>query len=58
MAQKIVFSIATVLVFFVLDQYWLFPFLFGNLPNPFGLVVAAVVALVELSTLFAEWVYF
>ena len=57
MAHKIVFSVGSLLVFFILDQYWLFPFLFSNLPNPFAMIVAAVVAVVEISTLFAEWVY-
>ena len=57
MVHRVIFTIASLVIFFVLDQYWLFPLLFGNLPNLFGWGMAALVAVVELLAIFAEWVY-
>jgi hypothetical protein len=57
MIHKAVFALGSLVIFYVLDQYWLYPFLFGNLPNPFSWALASVVAMAQLSTLFAEWIY-
>jgi hypothetical protein len=58
MVHKLVFALGTLVIFYVLDQYWLYPMLMGNLPAPFGWVVGGAVAAVELLALLAEWVYF
>ncbi len=57
MVHKFIFGLGTLVIFFVLDLYWLYPMLAGNLPSPFSWVIGGVVAVVELSVLLAEWVY-
>jgi hypothetical protein len=57
MVRKGILILVSGVILFALDQYWLYPILFGNLPNPFGWIVASTVAIVELSALLAEWIY-
>jgi hypothetical protein len=57
MVHKIVFVFASLVIFFVLDQYWLYPVVAGNLPSPFSWVIGSAVAMVESYALYAEWAY-
>jgi hypothetical protein len=57
MGHKIIFVFASVVLLMLLDQYWLYPVVAGNLPSPFSWVIGSAVVMAELSALFAEWIY-
>jgi hypothetical protein len=45
------------MIFFALDQNWLYPLLLGKMPLIFGWVTASVLAGFQLIALIAEWSY-
>jgi hypothetical protein len=57
MTHKLIFIVASVMIFFALDQNWLYPLLLGKMPLIFGWVTASVLAGFQLIALIAEWSY-
>jgi hypothetical protein len=57
MLHKIIFIIASVIVFFVIDLNWVYPSLFTNLPQVFSWVIASGLVGFEIILLISEWFY-
>jgi hypothetical protein len=55
MSRKVIFILATVVVFFALDLNWLYPLVFNNLPQISRWVIAFTLAGFEAAALLAEW---
>jgi hypothetical protein len=57
MTHKLIFIVASFMIFFALDQNWLYPLLLGKMPLILGWVTASVLAGFQLTALIAEWSY-
>jgi hypothetical protein len=57
MTRKIIFLFAAALVYAVLDGYYVFPFLFGDLPLFLGSFIASILAGLEVVSLIYAWQY-
>ncbi len=57
MFHKVIFIIASAIIFIVLDQNWVFPPLFAHLPQLLSWPIAFGLAGFEIVALIAEWHY-
>jgi hypothetical protein len=57
MLHKLIYIIASILVFFVIDLSWVYPPLFNYLPQVFSWVIASALIGFEVIILIAEWHY-
>jgi hypothetical protein len=57
MRHKVIFILASAIVFCVIDYNWVYPQLFTYLPQIYSWVIASTLAGCELSLLMVEWNY-
>jgi hypothetical protein len=57
MSRKVIFIVASALVFFVVDFNWVYPTLFNTLNQIFSWGIGSTLAGCQISTLVAEWYY-
>jgi hypothetical protein len=55
MTRKVIFIIASVLVFLSLDLVWIYPALFNHPPTLLSLAVSSLLLGLESSAIIAEW---
>ena len=55
MARKVIFLLASILVFGVLDGSWVYPGLLNSLPLVFGWTAASFLAGLQILALIVEW---
>jgi hypothetical protein len=57
MSRKVIFIVASALIFFILDQTWVFPSMFAYLPQVLGWFIASALSGVQIVALIYEWHY-
>lgn len=57
MFHKVIFIVASAVIFAALDLNWICPLFFNSLPQTFSWIIAFTLAGFEISALIAEWYY-
>jgi hypothetical protein len=57
MSRKVIFILASIVIFFVVDLNWVYPPLFNLLPQITAWATAGALAGLQISILIAEWHY-